>query len=221
MTCFDGRAAASAAATVCAKFSSTTMARAPLSASWCSSSGIVYIGLTFTATMPGAQDAEQHDGRLQRVRHHDRDAIAALARRAALAGTPRTRATSALDLGERQRRAEIRERGLRGEPREARFEQRDERRIAIGIDLGRARPASTRASQGLAGIARRQQRAEHAPDVGEHDLLTRGVRMDAVGLHELAMQRDVRRAGTRSAPRRNAPRARDKRRRALACTSCP
>ena len=28
------------------------MARAPLSASWCSSSGTVYIGLTFTATMP-------------------------------------------------------------------------------------------------------------------------------------------------------------------------
>ena len=28
------------------------MTRAPLSASWCSSSGVVYIGLTFTATMP-------------------------------------------------------------------------------------------------------------------------------------------------------------------------
>ena len=46
------------------------------------------------------------------------------------------RAREPLDLAELERRAEIRERRLRGEPREARFEQRDERRIAACVDLG-------------------------------------------------------------------------------------
>ena len=43
---------ASTACSVCAKFSSTTMARAPLSSSWRSSSSAVYCGLTLTTTPP-------------------------------------------------------------------------------------------------------------------------------------------------------------------------
>ena len=44
--------AGKAFARVAAKFSSTTIARAPLSASWCSSSRTVYSGLTLTTTSP-------------------------------------------------------------------------------------------------------------------------------------------------------------------------
>src|SRR5688572_23963858 len=52
-------------------------------------------------------------------------------------------------------------------------------------------PGEYDATQRLAGIARRQQRAQHAPDVGEHDFLSRRVRMDAVWLHEVAIERNV------------------------------
>jgi hypothetical protein len=46
-------------------------------------------------------------------------------------------AKARLDVRERDRGAEIRECGPIGEPDEARFEQRHERRIAVRIDLGR------------------------------------------------------------------------------------
>ena len=83
------------------------------------------------------QDAEQHDGRLQRIRHHDRHAIAGFVRRVALAGTPRRRgsrrSTSAnvivvprfVNAGCAANRAKLASSNA------------DERRIAIGIDLGR------------------------------------------------------------------------------------
>ncbi len=49
---FSSDVAGNACCTVFAKFSRTTIKRAPLSLSWCSSSRAVYSGLTFTTTMP-------------------------------------------------------------------------------------------------------------------------------------------------------------------------
>ena len=68
----------SASCSTAAKFSSTTMASAPQSLSWNSSSRGLYSGLTFTAGHAGAQDAGDRHRILQHVRHHDGDAGAAL-----------------------------------------------------------------------------------------------------------------------------------------------
>ena len=72
------RSAGSASCSTEAKFSSTTMASAPQSLSWNSSSRGLYSGLTFTAGHAGAQDAGDRHRILQHVRHHDGDAGAAL-----------------------------------------------------------------------------------------------------------------------------------------------
>ncbi len=142
MTCFTP-VCGSAAATVCAKFSSTIDGvRAAIGELMLELRHRV-LRIDVHGDHAGAQDAEQHDGRLQRIRQHDRDAIAGSSSRHRLQ-VRRERAARALDVGERQRRVEIREGGLRREPREARFEQRHERRVAVGIDLGRHARRDTR-----------------------------------------------------------------------------
>ena len=59
-----------------AKFSTMTMALAPESFNWCSSSRGVYSGLTLTTVIPARRMPNEHHRVLQQVGRHDRHALA-------------------------------------------------------------------------------------------------------------------------------------------------
>ncbi len=143
--------------------------------------GTVYIGFTFTTTRPARRMPNSATGdcsvfgSITATRSPLLDARQRLQER-------RERAARRLDLGEGQRRAEVRERGRVGEarrssPRAARRATRSGRdRSPRALRGGYARqPGLVRHCASSSMPVR-----EHAPDVGEHDLLAGGVRMDAV-----------------------------------------
>ena len=135
---------------------------------------------------PGAQRAEQRDRVLQDVRQHDRDPVATLQFRALLQpGCEVARAAVVLGVGDGA--AEAGEGVERREALAARLEQRRERGIFVRIDLRRhagwivLQPDLVHfLSTGL----------QSRPQIVQQSRLGCGRRMDAVGLHQLLVQRD-------------------------------